>query len=96
MNFSTANFTLSNNLLVTNNLMFAIKELSPNTHIIKLGTMGEYGTPNIDIEEGWLDISHKGRTDKFSFRDKHHRYIIQVKSWIQIFYGSDAERGDLR
>jgi UDP-sulfoquinovose synthase len=67
MNYKTANFTLSNNLLVTNNLMFAVKDLSPDTHIIKLGTMGEYGTPNIDIEEGWIDIRHKGREDRFLF-----------------------------
>jgi len=67
MNYKTANFTLSNNLLVTNNLMFAVKDLSPGTHIIKLGTMGEYGTPNIDIEEGWIDIKHKGRKDRFLF-----------------------------
>jgi UDP-sulfoquinovose synthase len=67
MNYKTANFTLSNNLLVTNNLMFAVKDLSKDTHIIKLGTMGEYGTPNIDIEEGWIDIKHKGRKDRFLF-----------------------------
>lgn len=67
MNYKTANFTVSNNLLVTNNLMFAIRDLAPKTHIIKLGTMGEYGTPNIDIEEGWIDIEHKGRKDKFLF-----------------------------
>jgi UDP-sulfoquinovose synthase len=67
MNYKTANFTLTNNLLVTNNLMFAVRDLSPETHIIKLGTMGEYGTPNIDIEEGWLDVEHKGRTDRFLF-----------------------------
>ena len=67
INYKTANFTLSNNLLVTNNLMFAVKDLSKNTHIIKLGTMGEYGTPNIDIEEGWIDIKHKGREDRFLY-----------------------------
>jgi UDP-sulfoquinovose synthase len=67
MNYKTANFTLSNNLLITNNLMFAVKDLSKDTHIIKLGTMGEYGTPNIDIEEGWIDIKHKGREQKFLF-----------------------------
>jgi len=67
MNYKTANFTLSNNLLVTNNLMFAVKDLSKDTHIIKLGTMGEYGTPNIDIEEGWIDIKHKGREDRFLY-----------------------------
>jgi len=60
-------FTLVNNLSVTNNILWAIKSHSPDTHLIKLGTMGEYGTPNIDIEEGWLDISHKGRSDRFLF-----------------------------
>ena len=67
LNYKTANYTLKNNLLVTNNLMFAVKDLSIDTHIIKLGTMGEYGTPNIDIEEGWIDIKHKGRSQKFLF-----------------------------
>lgn len=67
MNYKTANFTLSNNILVTNNLMFSVKDLSTETHIIKLGTMGEYGTPNIDIEEGWINIQHKGREDKFLY-----------------------------
>ncbi len=47
--------------------MFAIRDFAHDTHIIKLGTMGEYGTPNIDIEEGWLDIEHKGRKDRFLF-----------------------------
>ena len=65
--YKSANFTLINNLSVTNNLSWAIKEFDKNIHIIKLGTMGEYGTPNIDIEEGWIDINHKGRTDKFLF-----------------------------
>jgi UDP-sulfoquinovose synthase len=67
MNYKTANFTLSNNLLVTNNLMFAVRDFARDTHIIKLGTMGEYGTPDIDIEEGWIEIEHKGRTGKFLF-----------------------------
>lgn len=67
MNFESADQTLTNNLRVTNNLMWAIHDLSPDTHIVKLGTMGEYGTPNIDIEEGWLDIEHNGRSGKFLF-----------------------------
>lgn len=67
MNYRTAKYTLANNLLVTNNLMFAVRDLCPDAHIIKLGTMGEYGTPNIDIEEGWLDVEHKGRRDRFLF-----------------------------
>lgn len=67
INYKYANKTLHNNLLVTNNLVFALKDLARDTHMIKLGTMGEYGTPNIDIEEGWLEIEHKGRKDKFLF-----------------------------
>ena len=67
INYKYAHITISNNLTVTNNLMFAIRDFARDTHIIKLGTMGEYGTPNIDIEEGWLEIEHKGRKDKFLF-----------------------------
>ena len=67
MNYKTANKTVFNNLITTNNLMFAVRDLAPNTHVIKLGTMGEYGTPNIDIEEGWLEIEHKGRKGTFLF-----------------------------
>jgi UDP-sulfoquinovose synthase len=63
----SATLTLTNNLMVTMNLIQAVREFSPNTHIVKLGTMGEYGTPNIDIEEGWIDITHKSRTDRFLF-----------------------------
>jgi len=67
INYKYANITLTNNLQVTNNLIFAVRDFSPDTHIIKLGTMGEYGTPNIDIEEGWIEIEHNGRKDNFLF-----------------------------
>jgi len=62
-----ADLTLKNNLSGTLNVAYVVKELNPDCHIIKIGTMGEYGTPNIDIEEGWLDIEHNGRKDKFLF-----------------------------
>ncbi len=62
-----ATLTLRNNISVTANVIFAIREFCPQTHLIKLGTMGEYGTPNIDIEEGWLDIEHNGRKDRFLY-----------------------------
>jgi UDP-sulfoquinovose synthase len=67
INYKYADITLVNNLRVTNNLMWALRDYSRDTHIIKLGTMGEYGTPNIDIEEGWIEIEHKKRKDKFLF-----------------------------
>lgn len=64
---SQAQRTLRNNLDVTFNCIWAVLEHTPACHIVKLGTMGEYGTPNIDIEEGWIDIQHKGRSDRFLF-----------------------------
>lgn len=67
INYHYADVTLINNLRVTNNLLWAIRDYARDTHIIKLGTMGEYGTPNIDIEEGWLEVEHKGRSQKFLF-----------------------------
>lgn len=65
--FSEANLTFRNNLDSTFNVIWSVLEHAPNCHIVKLGTMGEYGTPDIDIEEGWLNIEHKGRTDKFLY-----------------------------
>lgn len=62
-----ATLTINNNLGVTANVIFAVREFCPDAHIVKLGTMGEYGTPNIDIEEGWIEVEHKGRKDKFLF-----------------------------
>lgn len=62
-----AQLTLSNNLESTLNLAYAVREFAPSCHIVKLGTMGEYGTPNIDIEEGYLDVSHNGRSQRFLF-----------------------------
>ena len=56
-------FTQVNNVVGTLNLLFAVREHSPECHLIKLGTMGEYGTPNIDIEEGYITIEHNGRKD---------------------------------
>src|SRR6202162_5633840 len=56
-------FTQVNNVVGTLNLLFALPELRPDCHLIKLGTMGEYGTPNIDIEEGYIRIEHNGRSD---------------------------------
>ncbi len=56
-------FTQVNNIVGTLNVLYAIREFTPDAHLVKLGTMGEYGTPNIDIEEGYLEIEHNGRRD---------------------------------
>ncbi|HZU68432.1 MAG TPA: NAD-dependent epimerase/dehydratase family protein [Ktedonobacteraceae bacterium] len=56
-------FTQTNNVIGTLNVLYAMREYAPESHLVKLGTMGEYGTPNIDIEEGFIEIHHKGRSD---------------------------------
>jgi UDP-sulfoquinovose synthase len=63
MDHNRAVFTQTNNIVGTLNLLWALRECAPDCHLVKLGTMGEYGTPNIDIEEGFLEIEHKGRRD---------------------------------
>ena len=60
-------YTQVNNVVGTLNLLYAIADVDPSIHLVKLGTMGEYGTPNIDIEEGYIEITHRGRTDILPF-----------------------------
>jgi UDP-sulfoquinovose synthase len=59
--------TQHTNVIGNLNLLFAIRDHVPDCHLVKLGTMGEYGQPNIDIEEGYIEIEHKGRTDTLPF-----------------------------
>ncbi len=63
----TAVETQMTNVIGTLNLLFAMRDKVPDAHLIKLGTMGEYGTPNIDIEEGFIEIEHNGRKDTLPF-----------------------------
>ena len=65
--FEEARSTLMNNLSTTFNVAWAVNQHAPQCHIVKFGSMGEYGTPNIDIEEGWIEIDHKGRRDRFLY-----------------------------
>jgi len=62
-----AAFTQGNNVVGTLNLLFAMRDVSPESHLVKLGTMGEYGTPDIDIEEGYLTVRHNGRSHTFLY-----------------------------
>jgi len=55
------------NVIGNLNLLFAMRDHVPDAHLVKLGTMGEYGQPNIDIEEGYIEIEHKGRTDTLPY-----------------------------
>src|SRR3954451_757835 len=62
------------NVIGTLNLLFAIRDHAPDCHLVKLGTMGEYGTPDIDIEEGFIEIEHKGRRDVLPFPKQPHSF----------------------
>ena len=61
------NYTQMNNVVGTNNIMFAMHKYVPDCHLLKLGTMGEYGTPNVDIPEGFFEIEFRGRKDRLPF-----------------------------
>jgi UDP-sulfoquinovose synthase len=65
-------FTQFNNVINTLNVLFAMRDITPDAHLVKLGTMGEYGTPDIDIEEGYLEIEHNGRKDTLPFPKLPH------------------------
>ena len=67
-------YTQHNNVVNTLNVLYAIAEVDPSIHLVKLGTMGEYGTPNIEIEEGFIEITHKGRTDTLPFPKNPHSF----------------------
>ncbi len=62
-----ATYTQRNNVVGNLNLIFAIRDRAIDTHLVKLGTMGEYGQPNIDIEEGYLSVTHNGRSETFLY-----------------------------
>jgi UDP-sulfoquinovose synthase len=67
MDHERAVFSQVNNVVGTLHVLWAMKHLAPQCHLVKLGTLGEYGTPNIDIEEGFLEVEHKGRKDRIPF-----------------------------
>jgi UDP-sulfoquinovose synthase len=76
---SHAIFTHRNNLFGTLNILFAMKDTCPDCHLIKLGTMGEYGTPNIDIPEGFFTIEYRGRIDRLPFPRQAGSWYHQTK-----------------
>lgn len=72
-------FTQFNNVIGTLNVLWAMKEICPQAHLVKLGTMGEYGTPNIRIEEGWLEVTHGGRKDRLLYPKRAGSWYHQSK-----------------
>lgn len=54
-------FVQNNNITSTTNLLYAMRDICPDAHLVKLGTMGEYGTPNMDIPEGFFEVEFRGK-----------------------------------
>jgi len=80
--------TLVNNSLCNLNVLWAMREHAPEAHLVKLGTMGEYGTPNIEIEEGFITIEHKGRRDTLPFPKQPGSFyhLTKVADSDQIYF----------
>ena len=72
-------FTHKNNINGTLSLLYAMKKYAPKCHLLKLGTMGEYGTPNIDIPEGFINMNYKGRVDRLPFPKQANSWYHQTK-----------------
>lgn len=68
-----------NNIVGTLNMLFAMRDICPDAHLVKLGTMGEYGTPNIDIPEGFFTIEYRGRQDTLPFPRQAGSWYHQTK-----------------
>jgi len=77
-----------NNTVGNMNVLWALHECAPQAHLVKLGTMGEYGTPNIDVEEGFIDVEHKGRRDRLPFPKQPGSFyhLTKVSDSDQIFF----------
>ena len=72
-------WTQQNNVINNLNLLWAIKEAVPQAHLVKLGTMGEYGTPNLDIPEGFFEVEFRGRKDRLPFPRQAGSWYHQSK-----------------
>jgi UDP-sulfoquinovose synthase len=81
-------YTQYNNVINTLNVLYAIMDVDPSIHLVKLGTMGEYGTPNIDVEEGFITIEHNGRTDTLPFPKQPGSFyhLTKVSDSDQIYF----------
>ncbi|HTJ25934.1 MAG TPA: NAD-dependent epimerase/dehydratase family protein [Candidatus Limnocylindria bacterium] len=77
-----------NNTVGNLNVLWALREFAPEAHLVKLGTMGEYGTPNIDVEEGFITIEHNGRSDTLPFPKQPGSFyhLTKVSDSDQIYF----------
>ena len=87
MDVEHATFVQINNVTSTLNLLFAMRECCPAAHLVKLGSMGEYGTPNISIPEGFFEIEYRGRSDRLPFP----RQAGSWYHWSKVFDSQNAQ-----
>ena len=86
-------YTQNNNVVGTLNVLYAIADINRDIHLVKLGTMGEYGTPNIDIEEGWLTVTHQRGPTRFSIQSGRDRFTISPRFTTATTSSSHADLG---
>lgn len=79
MDQAHAVFTQHNNVINSLNVLWAMREVCPNAHLVKLGTMGEYGTPNVDIPEGFFEVEFRGRKDIMPFPKQANSFYHLTK-----------------
>lgn len=72
-------YTQHNNVIGTLNVIFAIREHVPDCALVKIGTMGEYGTPNIEIAENPIELEFKGRKEIIQFPKNAGSWYHQSK-----------------
>lgn len=72
-------WTQTNNVISNLNILWAMREVVPDAHLVKLGTMGEYGTPNVDIPEGFFEVEYRGRKDRLPFPRQAGSFYHQTK-----------------
>jgi len=75
-----ATYTQSNNVIGSLNVLWAMHEAAPHAHLVKLGTMGEYGTPNVDIPEGFFEVEFRGRKDVMPFPRQANSFCARPTS----------------
>lgn len=78
--------TQVDNLTGTLHLLYAIREVCPDAHLVKMGTMGEYGTPNVDLPEGFFEVEFRGRKDRLPFP----RSAGSWYHWSKVFDSGDV------
>ncbi|MGI0132826.1 MAG: UDP-sulfoquinovose synthase [Thermoplasmata archaeon] len=78
--------TQTQNVTGTLHLLYAIRDVVPDAHLVKMGTMGEYGTPGVDIPEGFFEVDYQGRHDRLPFP----RQAGSWYHWSKVFDSGDV------